>query len=49
MVTKYETFGFRSVWKTLIVNLDIQKVSKILANYEFPGGLSIQRVQTVEV
>ena len=47
MVTKYETFGFRSLWKTLIVNLDILKVSKNLANYEFPDGLLIQCIQTV--
>ena len=38
LVPKYETYGFHSVWNTVVVDLDLEKVTANFAPISSPPG-----------
>ena len=49
MVPKYETLGFRSMWNTLVLVLDLEKIANNFASVCIPPGTSILPINTVDV
>ena len=48
MVLKYETLGFRSVWNTLIVVMDLEKVTERFTRVS-DSAVSIKPINTIDV
>ena len=49
MVPKYECLGFRSVWNTVVVILDLEMVVKEFADIEIPPGVSIKPLSSIDM
>ena len=47
MVSKYESLGFQSVWKTSIAVVDFTKVVKVLSSVASPPGVSCVPIRNV--
>ncbi len=48
MVSKYESYGFRAVWKSSVAQLNFEKIIKNLAGTEVPSGVSIKSIRTID-
>ena len=48
MVSKYESYGFHTVWKSSFAKLNLEKVVKSLATAAVPSNVSIKSIQTIE-
>ena len=48
MVSKYESYGFRTVWRSSIAQLNFEKIVKNLAGAEVPSGVSIKSIRTID-
>ena len=48
MVPRYEALGFQAVWNTFVAKLDLQIVTKKLANLEIPDGALIKPTSAVD-
>ena len=49
MVAKYESHGFRPVWNTLMVSLDLQKIIDKISGVESQPGISLKPIKSVDV
>ena len=49
LVPKYETYGFRSVWNTVVVDLDLEKVTANFAPISSPPLQARIAVTSLEI
>ena len=49
LVPKYETYGFRSVWNTIVVELDLEKVTANFAPISSPPGIAVTSLDAIDV
>ena len=48
MIPRYEKLGFHAVWDTFVAKLDVQVVTKKLADHKSLDGVSIKLATTVD-
>ena len=49
MVPRYETYGFRSVWNTLVVVLDLLNIVSGFAEVSIPSGVWIKPINAIDM
>ena len=49
MVPRYESYGFRSVWNTLVVELDLSKIVSGFAEVSIPSGIWIKPINAIDM